>query len=189
MANQFPYKGDVGEHSYLAIEALIKNQSQFSGIRATSDFRPGSITISGNVSYHARGNAVDFIGSKADMIALAKWIRQYFAPYTMELIHSPEGGINVHNGVTPYKYDAAVTQEHFNHVHWAITNSGLKAGGAGTSGNGSFVPTALTLAGDAAKKGPPKVGCLVPTVITASLIGAALWETIPVTARLVSAFL
>lgn len=182
----FPYKTDVGTHSYLAIEALIKQQPQFSGIRATSDFRPGSITISGNVSYHARGNAVDFVGSRADMISLAKWIRQYFAPYTMELIHSADGGINVHNGETPYKYGSAVTQEHYNHVHWAITNSGLRAGGSGTSGNGTFTQTSLQ---DTTQKTKPKVGCMMPaTVIVGVLgfVGGSLWMA---TATLVSAFL
>lgn len=179
MATAFPYKADVGDSSYLAIEAVIKRQPQFSGIRATSDYRPGSITISGNVSYHARKNAVDFVGSRAGMVALARWIQKNYGPYTLELIHSAEGGINVHNGVFPYKYGSAVTQEHYDHVHWAITNSGLAAGGSGTLGNGTFVGVTNTT--QVSNPTKPKVGCALPgaTMVAATAgIGWMSWETL-----------
>lgn len=167
----FLYKKDVGEHSYLGIEALAKKY--FPDIKATSDYRPGSITISGNVSYHARGNAVDFVGSKQRMIDFATWISKNFAPYTMELIHSGGGGINVHNGVRGYRYSAPVVQEHYDHVHWAITNSGLQAAGSGVTGNGVWQDVA---AAPAVKKNG--VGCAVPASIIVAIGGTGLWTTV-----------
>jgi len=133
----FKYAGDVGQDSIKGIEAA-ENKS---GIPHTvsSTYRPGSVTLSGHLSYHARKNAVDSYSSAGNMRSLAQWIIDHFAPYTLELIHSTGKGFFVHDGkiVSASAYGAAIVNQHYNHVHWAITNSGLQAGGLSVAGSGA----------------------------------------------------
>lgn len=164
----FAYAKDVGVHSYLSIEAFANR----SGIPHTvvSDFRPGSITITGNVSYHARGNAVDFGSSKANMQAFAGWW-EGFAPYILELIHSGGKGYFVHNGVSNYKYSSAVVNQHYDHVHVAITNSGLAAAGASGGVPASALIPLQTLSGGV-KQG---AGCAIPAGMVSLIGGSGIW--------------
>lgn len=167
----FPYKSDVGTHSYLAIEAVAKQSGL--PVKASSDFRPGSITITGNKSYHSFGNAVDFVTSKANMVSFAQWVSKNFAPYTLELIHSGGGGIYVRNGVRGYQYSAPIVAEHWDHVHWAITLSGLRAAGAAYTGQGVAIEqTSLQ------DTSAPGVGCAVPASIITAVVGSGLWTLI-----------
>lgn len=84
---------------------------------ASSIWRPGSITNSGNLSRHASGNAVDFVGPSLMRIA-----QQLMATGTKwgELIYTPLG-FSVKNGrrVAPF-----AQADHYDHVHAAL------AGGA-----------------------------------------------------------
>jgi hypothetical protein len=68
--------------------------------------RPGARTLSGNVSYHARGRAVDFEPSKA----LAAWWDANYRSRTKELI-SPYQQYNIHNG-RRHRYTGAVWNQH-----------------------------------------------------------------------------
>lgn len=126
----FAYAHDVGVDSIEGIKAAELSSKIPHSV--TSTYRPGSITLSGHLSYHARKNAVDSSSSPANMRKLAQWIMDHFGPYTLELIHSTGKGYFIINGkvVSASRYGAAIVNQHYNHVHWAITNSGLKAGGA-----------------------------------------------------------
>ena len=168
MAAAFPYKADVGVFSYRNIEAFANK----SGIPHSigSDYRPNSITITGNVSYHARGNAVDFFSSKANMAAFAAWWYNNYYPYILELIHSGGGGFFVHNGVRPSKYMPAIVAEHWDHVHVAITNSGLIAAGAQVTVPAGSAPNLATQSTT-----PARWGCLPQATMIATGVGSAAW--------------
>lgn len=93
------------------------------GLSLMSGFRPGSRTRSGNLSYHARGRAVDVGGTPAAMAALSRWIAAAFGRNTKELIYSGAGGVNLHNG-SPHVFSPGVRSDHFDHVHWAMDSGG-----------------------------------------------------------------
>jgi phage-related protein len=92
----------------------------FPGLPLNSGYRPGSITASGNLSYHARGRAVD-VPPRADVF---NWIRANYGATTKELIYSPMGALQLKNGKS-HVYTGAVKAMHYNHVHWAYRNGGL----------------------------------------------------------------
>lgn len=85
-----------------------------------SSYRPGSRTVSGNQSYHARGRAIDVTPSAA----IANWIKDNFGPVTRELIYSPLGSGQLKNG-RPTTYGGAVRAMHWDHVHWAMDQGGV----------------------------------------------------------------
>lgn len=86
----------------------------------TSSFRQGSITASGNLSYHALGRAIDV--APPSMAAFLK-IKSAF-PNATELIYSPAGAAQLKNG-RPYVYSGAVKDMHYNHIHLAMANGGI----------------------------------------------------------------
>jgi phage-related protein len=96
----------------------------FPGLRLISGLRPGSITATGNKSYHSMGRAVDLPPS----MAVFEWIRQNY-PNSRELIFSPAGSRQIHNG-RPHVYSGVTKAMHYDHVHWAMDQGGL-AGGTG----------------------------------------------------------
>ena len=105
----------------------------FPGISLISAFRPGARTVSGNLSYHARGRAIDISPS----MAVFNWIASHYGRNTKELIYSPAGPRQIWNG-RPHFYTGAVRRMHFNHVHWAMANGGMipePVFGVGRSGN------------------------------------------------------
>src|SRR5207344_2048898 len=72
----------------------------FPGLQLISGFRPGARThATGAVSYHARGRAVD-VPPRMDVF---NWIRAVFGKRTRELIFSPAGMKQIHNG-QPHLY-------------------------------------------------------------------------------------
>jgi hypothetical protein len=101
-----------------AMMAVLR--SAFPGLRLISGFRPGAITATGNRSYHSMGRAVDVPPS----MAVFNWIRSNFGGRTRELIFSPAGGAQVHNG-RPHMYTGITRAMHFDHVHWAMKNGGI----------------------------------------------------------------
>ena len=124
---------------------IIKRQ--FPWARLTSAYRPGSITASGNRSYHAQGKAVDLAGrgsmNAADMMKIFNFIEKNYGQ-SSEVIYSPAGGRQIKNG-RRYFYRGAVRRMHFNHVHWANRTAfgGPTAGAAGGvhgAGGGGFNP-------------------------------------------------
>lgn len=107
-------------NSYKALIAYMKA----SGVPfdVSSTVRPGSITSSGNKSYHGFGRAVDFVGKKAsiDSPELGR-IFNAFKPIEgllAELIYSgPQTSYNIKDGKRVSKYAVA---DHHNHVHAAL---------------------------------------------------------------------
>jgi tape measure domain-containing protein len=125
---------------YRTMQALISRQ--FPGLRMISGYRPGSRTLSGNTSYHARGRAVDY----APVRALAQWIRSTYGAKTKELI-TPFQELNLHNG-RPHRYTGAVWNQHNwaggnAHNHWAMDTASTVPPGWFTGYNGTGKPETL----------------------------------------------
>jgi len=124
-----PLSGETG------LNAFNNIATQF-GLSIGSGFRPGSITSSGNLSYHAMGRARDFPGTASDMIAFARYLAANFGSRLKELIYTPLG-FSIKDGrrVPPF-----AQADHNDHVHVAM-NRGGKVPGAG---NTDTVPALLT---------------------------------------------
>lgn len=96
----------------------------FPGMQVLSKDRPGARTLTGNVSYHARGRAVDFPASKP----LAEWVNANYFARTRELI-TPWQSLNIQNG-RRHSYSPIVYNQHNfaggnAHDHWAMANGGI----------------------------------------------------------------
>jgi tape measure domain-containing protein len=96
----------------------------------SSTVRPGSITNSGNKSYHGFGRAVDFTGRKYGNDTKELYdIFKGFGPVEgllAELIYAgPQAKYNIKNGKRVGKY---AVKDHHNHVHAALYNGGLVKG-------------------------------------------------------------
>jgi hypothetical protein len=89
------------------------------GLRVSSGLRVGSVTSSGNQSYHATGDAIDLAGAPANMMRFATTMRSRFGKGLRELIYTPMG-IGIKDG-RPYQYSGQVAQDHYDHVHVAYT--------------------------------------------------------------------
>jgi TP901 family phage tail tape measure protein len=101
------------------------------GLSVVSGLRPGAITSSGNVSYHASGHAIDVdAGSAGQMLAYAKAMASLFGNRLKELIHTPLG-FGVKNGqrVPNSYFGQKVLSEHYDHVHVAMQRGGMVQGG------------------------------------------------------------
>jgi TP901 family phage tail tape measure protein len=108
------------------------------GLQVTSGLRPGSITDSGNLSYHASGRALDIGGSTSGMLRFAKVVAALFGSRLKELIHTPLGfAIKDGQRVAPY-----AQADHYDHVHVAMQTGGTVVPG---SGSGDKVPVAAML--------------------------------------------
>jgi hypothetical protein len=112
-----PSGGQTSDWIVAAARALVP------GIRVLSKDRPGARTLSGNVSYHARGRAVDFEPSEE---LAREWNERYKAA-TKELI-SPYQQYNLHNG-SRHRYTGAIWNQHNfaggnAHDHIAMRNGG-----------------------------------------------------------------
>jgi hypothetical protein len=115
---QIPAGGRTSDWIVAAARALVP------GIRVISKDRPGARTLSGNVSYHARGRAVDFDPSER----LARLWNERYKARTKELI-SPYQRYNIHNGQR-HTYTGAVWNQHNfaggnAHDHIAMANGGV----------------------------------------------------------------
>ena len=94
-------------------------RAAFPGLALISGFRPGAITATGNRSYHSMGRAVD-IPPRRDVF---NWIRGTYGRNTRELIFSPAGNLQVHNGQN-HMYTGVTRGDHWDHVHWAYDQGG-----------------------------------------------------------------
>lgn len=141
-ADSWKYGKDIGAPPSFQKIMEVEKSSGIAITSQSSGFTGNPGRGSGHVanSYHYWGNAVDSSSSAGNMAALAKWIYDRYWAQTLELIHSGGGGFFVHNGVkvAGSYYGATLVSQHYNHVHWAITMSGLAAGGAGTSSSGTI---------------------------------------------------
>lgn len=99
----------------------------FPGLKLLSGFRPNAHTLSGNLSYHARGRAVD-VPARRDV---AKWINENYGKTTKELI-TPWNDLNIWNG-RRHTYTGDIYAQHAGtgrfkgnaHDHWAYRQGGL----------------------------------------------------------------
>lgn len=114
--------------------AIVK--SAFPNAIKTSDYRPGSRTVSGNSSYHSRGMAVDVSPS----MGIFNYLHDNYGG-SNEIIYSPANGRQIKNGRN-YMYTGGVRAQHFNHVHWANSRvpGGAAGGPAGAWDGDTFVP-------------------------------------------------
>lgn len=131
--------GSVGPHSPGAWKAFIPFANKF-GLSLTSGYRPGSITSSGNASYHSMNRAGDFGGGAGEMLSFAKFMARAFGSQLRELIHTPLG-FSIKDGAVVAPYAQA---EHYDHVHVAYQKGGQAKGfmvpGQGT---GDTVPLSI----------------------------------------------
>lgn len=92
------------------------------GLHVSSGLRPGAITSSGNVSYHASGRAIDMAGSPQDMMRTFRFLKTRYGRNLAELIYTP-GGVGIKDG-RPFTYTGQVARDHYDHVHVAYTGGG-----------------------------------------------------------------
>jgi hypothetical protein len=102
------------------LDALL---GQFGSVPIISGFRRNAHTLSGALSYHALGRAVDI----APVFAWARFLFTNFGSRLRELI-TPWQQFNVHNG-RPHTYTGAVWNQHNfaggnAHIHAAMDNGG-----------------------------------------------------------------
>ncbi|MFJ1539281.1 hypothetical protein ACIODS_12130 [Micromonospora chalcea] len=99
-------------------------RAQFPDLRLISGYRPGSRTLSGNTSYHARDRAVDL----PPLRSVAEYIYRNFRSVTRELI-TPFPEFNLLNG-RPHTYAGTIWNQHNfaggnAHDHWAAKLGGI----------------------------------------------------------------
>lgn len=105
--------------------ALAALRATFGNVPLISGFRPNAHTLSGNVSYHASGRAIDI----APVRAWAQFLNGAFGPRLKELI-TPWQDLNLHNG-QPHHYTGAVWNQHNfaggnAHIHAAMDDGGIR---------------------------------------------------------------
>jgi hypothetical protein len=101
----------------------------------TNDYDPAS---EGGGGYHLTQNAVDWSNGgnsgTPQMDQFAAWAAANYGQYSLEIIHVNQDGSTVEwkDGKKQNTgfYGQLTLSQHKNHVHWAITNNGLAAGGA-----------------------------------------------------------
>ena len=94
----------AGGMTYRWIEAAVR--AAFPGMRVISDYRPGARTLSGNLSYHGFGRAVDYPPSRP----LAEWFNARYFSRIKELI-TPWNDLNILNG-RRHTYTGAIYRQH-----------------------------------------------------------------------------
>lgn len=108
--------------SYTGLMAAIRQV--FPDYKMWSGYRPGSRTLSGKLSYHAMGRAID----GPPIRAVAEWIVKTYGKSSKEII-TPWRDLNWWHG-KPHKYNTAVEAQHgvFGnnaHIHWAMRRGGI----------------------------------------------------------------
>lgn len=106
-------------------EKVLK--AAFPGASVSSGFRPGAITSSGNLSYHALGRAIDIVPT--DM-KIFDWIWRNYGATSKELIYTPAGKRQLKDGRS-HLYSGAVAADHYDHIHWAYDQGGYLKPGMG----------------------------------------------------------
>lgn len=155
---EFKYGSDVGVPSYNDIIAFERRSNIAFSVTSTT----GGSHVSG--SFHYKGNAVDTTSSAGQMQQLAAWLYNY-AEFMLELIHSGGSGYFVKNGkkVAGSYYGASTISQHYNHVHCAMTLSGIAAAlGTNPSGTLSAEQAALVEQSQQASGWWENKGCALP---------------------------
>ena len=171
--------GGTGGMQPAILAVLAALRAIFGNVPVISGLRPGSRTLTGNVSYHASGRAFDI---KA-VLAWARFLNAAFGSRLRELI-TPWNELNIHNG-QPHRYSGAVWNQHNfaggnAHIHAAMAQGGriFDGGGAWPSGTMGFNLSGRTeqvLNGDATDKIVSLLSAILAALRTlAPDIGAAL---------------
>ena len=104
-------------------------RQQFPGMQMISGYRTRYYTATGGHSYHNMGRAVDI----PPVMGYFNWIAAHYGRNTRELIFSPAGMRQIHNG-SPHMYSGITRAQHYNHIHWAMDHGGwLPPGGTATN--------------------------------------------------------
>jgi hypothetical protein len=98
-------------------------RAAFPALDLISGYRPGSMTLTGNPSYHGMRRAVDYPPDRE----MAAWVNRNYMARTREFI-SPFQEYNILNG-RRHRYTGAVWNQHNwsggnAHNHWAMDNGG-----------------------------------------------------------------
>jgi hypothetical protein len=115
----------------------------FPGMDVLSTFRKNSRTLSGNLSWHARGRAVDVEPTRK----IAQWIKANYGKRTLELI-TPWRDMMLHRG-KPHRFSRAVERQHGvgnagnDHIHWAYDEGGWLPPGLTSVMNNTGKPEAV----------------------------------------------
>jgi Phage-related minor tail protein len=125
-------------HAPGAVDVFNPFASRF-GLGVTSGYRPGSITSSGNVSYHSLNRARDYADGAPAMLAFAKFMAAVFGSQLTELIHTPLG-FSIKDGQRTAPY---ATADHYDHVHVALQSGGVAEGIVPGRGSGDKVPLSI----------------------------------------------
>lgn len=122
-----PQVSNMGMMTWASMWAALR--SKFPDARLHSSYRPGSITATGNRSYHSMGRAID-VSPRMDIF---NWLRDNYGN-SRELIFSPAGNRQLRNG-NNHMYTGVTRSMHWDHVHWAMQQGGLIP----SLGNGGIV--------------------------------------------------
>jgi TP901 family phage tail tape measure protein len=101
------------------------------GVGVTSGLRPGDTTASGNLSYHAKGSALDFSGTPEQMKAFAHEVARRFGDQIHSIIYSGAPGAQRYKG-QPHQFGQPIKKNHWDHVHVTAKQGQLSLGGQGS---------------------------------------------------------
>lgn len=132
LATTFKYASDVGTDSVPGIKLAAADSGLVPPLIDTNDYDPPPT----GGGYHLTHNAVDWSngGDKGtpEMDKFAAWVALTYGVFCLEIIHVNQDGTTVEwkmgQQMPTGWYGQATLAQHHNHVHWAITNSGLAAG-------------------------------------------------------------
>lgn len=120
-------------------------RATFGNVPVISGLRPGDRTLSGRISYHSSGRAIDI----APNYVWARFLNAVFGPRLRELI-TPWNELNIHNG-RPHRYTGAVWNQHNfaggnAHIHAAMDSGGYLLPGWNIVPNWTGRPEPVTTA-------------------------------------------
>jgi hypothetical protein len=128
--------GPSNAMGYRAQEAIIR--AAFPGESFSSDYRPGSRTLDGSVSYHSLGRAVDIVPPS---MAIFNWLLSHYRN-SSELLYSPAGDRQILRGGNQGDTSGALKAQHYSHIHWAMKTGGLVPN---LYDNGGALPPGISL--------------------------------------------
>lgn len=151
------YWPDVGVSSVKGIQAAAKTSGLVPPLQDTNDYDPPP----NGGGFHLTGNAVDWSNGgdngSPEMDKFAAWVAANYGPYSLEIIHVNQDGSTVEwkygKAMPTGWYGQATLAQHKNHVHWAITNTGLQAGG-NVTGDANSLGTSTAFSANPASWNP-----------------------------------
>jgi TP901 family phage tail tape measure protein len=105
--------------------------AQKHGVGVTSGLRPGDRTESGQVSYHAKGSALDFSGTPEQMKSFAQEVARRFGDQIHSIIYSGAPSAQRYKG-QPHQFSPNIKDDHWDHVHVTAKQGQLSLGGQGS---------------------------------------------------------